>query len=128
MLALNHIHLRSTNPRKTAAWYVDMLGATIVRETDTPAGVSVSLDIGGTRLNVAPQPPDRILPRGSAEVHLGLEHFGLETNDLEGLLARLQPKGLEVLEPLRAVPSGMKIVFVRAPDDVRIELMQLPPA
>lgn len=128
MLTFNHIHLRSTDPRRAAAWYVDMLGATIVRETESPAGVSLSLDIGDTRVNVAPQPPDQNLPRGSAEVHLGLEHFGLQTDDLEALLARLQTKGLEVLEPLRALPSGMKIVFVRAPDDVRIELMQVPPA
>lgn len=128
MLALNHIHLRSTNPRKTAAWYVDMLGATIVRETEAPTGVTVGVDIGGTRLNVSSPAPDQNPPRGSAEVHLGLEHFGLQTDDLEGLLARLQPKGLEVLEPLRALPTGMKIVFVRAPDDVRIELMQVPPA
>ncbi|MSQ22484.1 MAG: VOC family protein [Dehalococcoidia bacterium] len=128
MLTLNHIHLRGTNPRKTAAWYVNMLGATIVRETETPAGVSLTLDIAGTRLNVASQPPGQHLPKGSAEVHLGLEHFGLQTDDLEGLLALLQPKGLEILEPLRALPTGMKIVFVRAPDDVRIELMQMPPA
>ena len=128
MLALNHIHLRSTNPRKAAAWYVDMLGATIVRETESPAGVSVSLDIGGTRVNVAPQPADQNLPRGSAEVHLGLEHIGLQSDDLDGLLARMQPKGMEVLEPLRTTPTGLKLVFVRAPDDVRIELMQLPPA
>ena len=128
MLALNHIHLRSTDPKTAADWYVEMLGATIVRETEGPAGVSVSLDIGGTRVNVAPQAPDQNLPRGSAEVHLGLEHFGLQTDDLEALLARLQTKGLEILEPLRALPTGMKIVFVLAPDDVRIELMQVPPA
>ncbi len=127
MIALNHIHLRSTNTRKAAAWYVDMLGAVIVRETESPAGVSVALDIGGTRVNVAPQPLDQTIPKGSAEVHLGLEHFGMQTDDLEGLLARLKPRGLEILEPLRATPTGLKIVFVRAPDDVRIELMQVPP-
>ncbi len=128
MLTLNHIHLRCTNPKRTAAWYVDMLGAKIVRETETPAGATVTVEIGGTRLNVSSPSPDQKPPRGSAEVHLGLEHFGLQTDDLEGLLARLQTKGLEILEPLRTLPTGMKIVFVRAPDDVRIELMQVPPA
>lgn len=128
MLALNHIHLRCTNPKKTAAWYVDMFGAKIVRETESPAGLTVAVDLGGTRLNVSSPPPGQNLRRGSAEMHLGLEHFGLQADDLEGLLARLQAKGLEVLEPLRTMPTGMKIVFVRAPDDVRIELMQVPPA
>lgn len=127
MLALNHIHLRSPEPRKAATWYVEMLGAKIVRETETRGAVGVNMDIAGIRLNVSSPPPGERLPRGSAAPHLGLEHFGLQTEDLEGLLAQLQSKGVVVLEPLRTTESGLKLCFVQAPDDVRIELMQ-PPA
>jgi len=124
MFALNHIHLKSTDPKKAAAWYVNMLGAKVVQEGAT----NVGLDLAGVRVNIGSPQAGQNLPRGSADQHLGLEHFGLHTDDLEGLLARLQSQGLEILEPLRTVGSGLKIVFVRAPDDVRIELMQLPPS
>ena len=122
MFALNHIHLKSTDAKKAAAWYVNMLGAKLVQEGAT----NMSLDLGGLRVNIASPQAGQNLPKGSADQHLGLEHFGLETDDLEGLLAQLKPKGLEILDPLRTVASGLKIVFIRAPDDVRIDLMQLP--
>ncbi len=126
MLSLHHIHLRSTNPQKTVAWYVDMLGAKIVRETETQGAVMIAIDVGDTRINVSSPPPGQNLPRVSANLHLGLDHFGLQTDDIVGLLASLQPKGLEILEPLRTHSTGMKAMLVRAPDDVRIELLQMP--
>ena len=86
----------------------------------------IAIDVGGARINVSSPPPGQSLPRVSANLHLGLDHFGLQTDDIVGLLASLQPKGLEILEPLRLVPSGARIAFVRAPDNVRIELMQVP--
>ena len=123
---MNHIHLKATEPRKTAAWYVEMFGAEIVRDTENQGAVFLGLDMAGTRLSISSPAAGQSLPQGSADVHLGLEHYGLETDDLEGLMGRLQSGGVEVLEPLRALESGLKIAFVRAPDDVRIELMQLP--
>lgn len=128
MLQLNHIHLKSTDPRKAAAWYVEMLGAKVIREAEIRGAFSVLLDISGLRVNIGAPLAGQSLPRGSADQHLGLEHFGLQSDDVEGLLARLKAKGVEVLEPMATVGSGTKIVFVRAPDDVRIELMQIAPS
>ena len=118
MLAFNHIHLKSVELGKSAAWYVEKLGAEIVRETAT----SVALDLAGVRVSISGPPPGESLPRGSADPHLGLEHYAFQTDDLDALLAR----DLELLEPVRNLESGLKIAFIRAPDDVRIELMQPP--
>ena len=126
MLSLNHIHLKATDPRKTAAWYVEMFGAEIVRDTENQGAVFLGVDVAGIRLSISSPAEGQSLPQGSADVHLGLEHYGLETDDLEGLMARLQSGGVEVLEPLRALEDGRKFAFILAPDDVRIELMQLP--
>lgn len=35
---VNHLHLKTPDPRKTAKWYVDHLGAKIVSERETPGG------------------------------------------------------------------------------------------
>ena len=35
---LNHIHLKSPDPRKTVQWYVDYMGATVLSERETANG------------------------------------------------------------------------------------------
>ncbi len=54
---------------------------------------------------------------------MGLEHFGLRTDDLEGLVSKLQAQGVEVLEPIREGRNGT-ICYIKAPDNVRIEIQQ----
>jgi len=54
---------------------------------------------------------------------LGLEHFGLHTDNLAALMATLQRRGVEVLEPMRQGRNGY-VSYVKAPDNVRIELQQ----
>ncbi len=46
-------------------------------------------------------PPGEELPAANPDPHMGLEHFGLRTDDLEGLVSKLQAQGVEVLEPIR---------------------------
>lgn len=127
MARLHHIHLRGNDPRRTAQWYIDNLGARLVDESKQPGGVSmVRIDLDGTRISISSPASGQTLPAGSADLHLGLEHFGLEVDDLSAALQRLQQAGAEVLEPVREVASGAKIAFIRAPDNVRIEMLQLP--
>jgi predicted enzyme related to lactoylglutathione lyase len=57
---------------------------------------------------------------------MGLEHFGIETDDLDGAISTFASKGVKVLEEIRSLPNGMRIAFIEAPDNVRLELMQLP--
>ena len=46
---LNHVHLKSPDPQKTAQFYVDNLGAKIVGQA---GGNGVRLDLHGLSLNV----------------------------------------------------------------------------
>lgn len=96
-------------------------------ESKQPGGVSmVRIDLDGARISISSPASGQTLPEGSVTLHLGLEHFGLEVDDLSAALQRLQQAGAEVLEPVRGVASGAKIAFIRAPDNVRIEMLQLP--
>lgn len=122
---MNHIHIKAQDARQTAQWYVENFGARITDEVNTNGVLTLRTDLGGVRINIT-EPPSDGLPSGTSEPHMGLEHFGIETDDLEGAINSLAGKGVKVLEPIRALPSGMRIAFVEAPDNVRLELMQLP--
>lgn len=122
---MNHIHIKSADPRSTAQWYVDKFGATIAAEAEMGGTLTVRTEIGGARVNLTQASPDS-LPAGSSDPHMGLEHFGIETDDIDAAMAELKGKGVTVLEDIRPLPNGMRIAFVEAPDNVRVEIMQLP--
>ena len=122
---MNHIHIKAENPKQTAQWYVDNLGAVVAGEADINGSLTVRTDLGGVRVNITQASPD-ILPAGTSEPHMGLEHFGIETDDLDAAVSTFASKGVKVLEEIRSLPNGMRIAFIEAPDNVRLELMQLP--
>ena len=67
---------------------------------------------------------DDQVPPGPADPHLGLDHFGFRVENLDEAVAELKSKGAEfAVEPYTLRP-GVKIAFVRAPGDVRIELLE----
>ena len=122
---MNHIHIKAEDPRSTAQWYVDTFGATVAGEAEMGGSVTVRTDLGGVRVNITQASAESLLA-GSSDPHMGLEHFGIETDDIDGAMAELEGKGVKVLEAIRPLPNGMRIAFVEAPDNVRVEIMQLP--
>jgi catechol 2,3-dioxygenase-like lactoylglutathione lyase family enzyme len=125
MFRVNHIHLKAHDPKVTAQWYVDTFGAQIVGEGQGLGGSqTVRLDIEGVRINVTSAPAGETLPEGTAVSHYGLEHFGFDTDDIEGVMARLEAQGVGVLMPVTQSASGNKISYIEGPDNVRIELVQ----
>lgn len=118
----DHIHLRSLDPDAAARFYVDHLGATVTDRTETEKLYRVSIRIGELNVFI-----DRV-PAGTtaaaARPHRGLEHFGLKVKDLDVAVAELKAKGVEfTMEPVEFRP-GLRISFIRAPDDVSVELLQ----
>jgi catechol 2,3-dioxygenase-like lactoylglutathione lyase family enzyme len=125
MTQINHIHVMAVDPRKTADWYVEMFGAEIEGEMTGWRGTfTMRLKLGGLGFLVTSEAPGETLSDGTAETHYGLDHFGVHSDDIESDMARLESKGVEVLLPITDSPTGAKISYVKAPDNVRIELVQ----
>ena len=122
----DHIHLRSPDPPKTAQWYHRMFGAKIV-DTPQPSGPNrVDLDLNGLMVFIAGALPPGDEMQGPRDSHYGLDHFGLRIENLEAAVAELKSKGAEFTMKPRTLPTGLKIAFVRGPEDVRIELVERP--
>ena len=118
----DHIHLRSLDPMATAQYFNEMFGAEILESIQSDGQPRIDLDINGLMIFIAKADEDT--PAGPVDPHLGLDHFGLRVDDLDEAAADLKSKGAEFsTEPFQLRP-GVKIAFVRAPGDVRIELLE----
>ncbi len=124
-----HIHLKAPDPEKTANWYVKAFNFEIfndrgVRPTGDRFIECKSED--GTIFRISGARTNEDMGQGDADVHYGLEHFGITVDDMDAELDRLIGLGAELAEgPIRN-PNGPTIAFIKVPDEVRIELLQLP--
>tara|TARA_B100001013_G_C24553311_1_gene419529 strand:- start:359 stop:748 length:390 start_codon:yes stop_codon:yes gene_type:complete len=123
---VNHIHLKSSDPAKTAAWFVEAFKVKIVSDQVRPVGdrfITTETE-GGLRINISSERTDEILGPADANPHYGLEHFGFDTDDMDADLQRLLRLGAELKEgPIKNTGSP-KIAFISAPGGIRIELIE----
>ncbi|MCE2457378.1 MAG: VOC family protein [Dehalococcoidia bacterium] len=118
----DHIHLRTQDPMATARWYNEMFGAEIIESVQTDGQARIDLDINGLTIFIARA--DESATEAPGESYLGLDHFGLLVDDIEEAAADLKAKGAEFsTEPFQLRP-GLKIAYVLAPENVRIELLE----
>jgi lactoylglutathione lyase len=123
---INHIHLKAPDPRKTAEWYVKAFGFEIVSDTVRSFGDRRlhCKSPGGMIMNISSARDGETMADGDARSHWGLEHFGVNSDDLLADIERLGELGAPLLEGPIDVPGGNLIAFVQGPDDVRIEVVQ----
>ena len=125
--SINHVHIRSSDPRASASWYEKHFNAKKLWEREVmPGTVTISMEVGGpVRLNISSKPEGSSDARSAAELNrLGLEHFGFDVSDLESELDRLESAGVRIVLPLTQVPTGSRLAYIEGPDDVLIELVQ----
>ncbi len=122
---VNHIHLRSYDPRADAEWWATAFGFEIVTDVQREQGdrFIICQMPDGLRLAVSDARTGETLAAGDAGVREGLEHFGLDSEDVEGDVARLTAMGAELLEGPEDGPV-FRIVWLRCPGNVRLELME----
>ena len=112
-----HIHLISNDPEKTAEFYIKHLGAKQVSVMTLPGGLKgVRLTLNDQLIIISP-------PRVKPPI-LGLEHFGLTTDDMTASIAELKAVGCKIRdEPIEMSP-GTRIAFFWTPEGVLIELVE----
>lgn len=135
-LAFDHIHIISEDPRASATWYVDKLGATINGEIDLRGAPQIKVGLGGMTLLIRGRrsgedpsmpAPMRDFEDYSSHNEYGTDHFGFTYHgDLRAYCEVLRDRGVKfVVEPWEFIPgSGGVICYIAAPDGVSIEFVQ----
>jgi lactoylglutathione lyase len=130
----DHVHIISKNPRASANWYVEMLGATIAADTVARGAPQIFVELGGMTILIrgerpgeAPESarPIREYADFSSHNALGIDHFGfLYRGDLAAFCDELRAKGVAFPVALNRGVNGSLLCYVAAPDGVSVELMQ----
>ena len=112
---MNHVHLKTKDPEKTAKFYVDTLGAKIVSQS--PNG-TYRLDLHGLTLNVS-----EFLEQKRKQIY-GMEHIAIDTDELDALVKKLAERGINILEQT-VVSGGRRVCFFEGPDGVQLEFIEI---
>ncbi len=126
MFRINHIHLKSPDPKSLADWFVEAFKFTIVSDTARVFGDRfIACDSeDGMRVNISSARTGEQMGQGDADTHYGLEHFGFDVVEMDSAIERLEGLGAVLADGPIATDDGRKIAFIKAPDDIRIELIQ----
>jgi catechol 2,3-dioxygenase-like lactoylglutathione lyase family enzyme len=115
-LQLNHVHLKTHDPDKTAQFYVETLGAKIVGKAGTNG---YRLDLHGLALNVTP-----FIESQTREQKYGMEHIAIDTDELDTLVEKLNAQGIHILEQI-TISGGRRVCFFEGPDGVQLEVIEM---
>jgi glyoxylase I family protein len=125
LLGIHHVAIISSDYARSKAFYVEVLGLKVIRETYREARDSYKLDLelaDGTQIELFsfPAPP----PRPSYPEACGLRHLAFATDDLDGAVAALERQGVAV-EPVRVDElTGRRFTFFADPDGLPLELYE----
>ena len=122
----NHVHIKASDPKKAADWYVKAFNFRILGELTLASGATAvrCATADGVPVNISGAGGSERLGPGDAGLHWGLEHFGITVDDTRAEVDRLADLGAELDDGPTEVPGGPIIAFLKAPGDVRVELVQ----
>lgn len=115
-IKLNHLHIKTKDPEKTANFYVNTFGAKIISKN--PIG-GYRVDLDGLSLNITD-----LHPTQKREQLYGMEHIAMDTDELDTVVAKLKASGGKVLEET-VVSGGRRVCFFEGPDGVQLEFIEM---
>jgi lactoylglutathione lyase len=119
----DHIHLRSPDAEATARWYAEMFDAEIIRSVQSDGRPRLDLNLGGVAVFIAQVADERAIAPPPEPPYLGLEHIGLRVSGIDNVVAELKGKGAEFTVEPKTIRPGVRIAFLRGPQNVHIELL-----
>jgi catechol 2,3-dioxygenase-like lactoylglutathione lyase family enzyme len=124
-----HVHLICRDFDGAKQFYENMLNARCLFEGQAKKARIAIMALGGTCLHISEAEGDEGIeaPRELREgvwVRYGLGHFGFRVDDLDEAIRELERKGAEFLGGIRHIREGVRVIYMRAPEDDVIEVSE----
>ena len=119
----DHVHLRSPDPEETARYYERMFGAEVIKSVQSDGRGRVDMKLGGVMMFIAKVEPEQTLAAKPGGSYVGLDHLGLRVRNIDAVCDELKAKGAEFTVEPKTIRPGVRIAFVRGPQNVLIELL-----
>jgi catechol 2,3-dioxygenase-like lactoylglutathione lyase family enzyme len=100
-----------------------MFGAEIIRSVQSDGRPRLDLNLGGVSVFIAQVPPEQAIAAPPEPPYLGLEHIGLRVTGIDEVVTELKKKGAEFTVEPKTIRPGVRIAFLRGPQNVHIELL-----
>ena len=100
-----------------------MFGAKIIKSLMSNGIERTDMNLGGVMVFIAQVPEDADLAKKPEGSFVGLDHLGLRVRDIDRVCAELKAKGAEFTVEPKTIRPGVRIAFVRGPQNVLIEIL-----
>jgi catechol 2,3-dioxygenase-like lactoylglutathione lyase family enzyme len=120
----DHVHILTKNPKAVADYFQRVFDGKVFETLQSDGQTRIDVDLNGLMIFIMPVAPGDDLPASPPGRYMGLDHFGLKVKNLDEAAAELKRRGAEfVVEPYVPRP-GLKISFIRGPENVWIEVLE----
>lgn len=121
-----HVHLLSTDAIAAGKFYEVMFGAKTTQAVAWNGLPRCDMKLGGMTVLITTASGEPNATAGEPHSQMGIDHFGFFVDDMAAAAADLKSKGAEFSSEPHDF-RGAIVAYVRGPDGVSIELVQLPP-
>ena len=118
----DHVHIMSKDPSKTAEFYENTFAQKDTVMSLPDGRMLVSLSMGGPSIKISHPRPKPLIPEAPV---IGLEHFGIQTDNMEKAMAELTAKGAKFVQGITQINPKMRVSFFVSPENILVELMEV---
>lgn len=120
----DHIHFRSKDIEFTKKFWLEILGARLIKERELLGAPSYTFDLNGTSILVSGRGAGEKFEDSVSENLYGFWHFALLVNDISLSLQELKKQKIKCFHDPWEIRRGVKVAFVKGPDNISIELIE----
>lgn len=125
----DHVHIKCRDINTAKRFYEEMFDGKTVFDGKIRNTPFIMMELGGSYINLsaaaegeALESPDKL--RRNVWIRYGIGHFGVRVRDLEKAVQELRKKGAEFVWEPRDIREGVKVAFIKGPEDDVIEIVQ----
>lgn len=122
---VDHLGIAVESLQESLPFYTEKLGLSVAEEMEIPGRVKIvtlALEDACIELLEYLEPLEERKNSGRVA---GIAHFAVGVQDIEETMAKLKERGVEFVDAApRTIPNGVRVAFLKAPDNVLIELVE----